>query len=80
MTRESIISRAHGVCMKQPDNTGVCSQCLSHTGSAPAHAKTGVTGVERASGVRDSRKMVGTMDLRAHWGKGGLKSRYQLIL
>ena len=23
--------------MLQTDNTGVCSQCLSHTGSAPAH-------------------------------------------
>ena len=24
--------------MLQTDNTGVCSQCLSHTGSAPAHS------------------------------------------
>ena len=23
--------------MLQTDNTGVCSQCLSHTGSAPTH-------------------------------------------
>ena len=23
--------------MLQTDNSGVCSQCLSHTGSAPAH-------------------------------------------
>ena len=24
--------------MLQTNNTGVCSQCLSHTGSAPAHS------------------------------------------
>ena len=28
--------------MLQTDNTGVCSQCLSHTGSAPVHGACGL--------------------------------------
>ena len=28
--------------MLQTNNTGVCSQCLSHTGSAPAHSVCGL--------------------------------------